>query len=952
MNEQEQRKGAIAFAKRWKGIGNEEQDKQNYWKELLKEIYGIERYNYLKFEKPVDVVIPVSVEEAREGKKAKKSKKFIDVYLPSVHVLIEQKGVKYNLDLPEQRGELKLTPLEQAKLYNSALLHHERARWIITCNFQTIRVYDTAKSLIDIETEIQLEELPDRFHELDFLIDESIQQIRKEEKVSAKAGALVGELYDALLETYTDPDSKETKHGLNVLMVRLVFLLYAEDAGLLQSHTAFGDFCKSYKPENLRSGLKELFRILDQDYDERDEDEPDKLTAFPYINGGLFNDQTIKLPKTFSQKAYDILIDKMSYDTNWTEISPTIFGMVFESTLDSKMRREGGMHYTSLENIHKILDNLFLNDLRDELDEIKGIKTKRTDGRRITQSINTKIEKLNSFRKKLSKIEILDPAAGSGNFLTESYLSLRKLENEALEELYKGERVLGDSDPIQVKISQMHGIEINDFAVAVAKTALWIAESQMYEETKVKIGAENVNISFLPLHSNSDIIEGNALRLNWSEIASKNTLTYIIGNPPFLGYSQQNKEQKADIQSVYVDETGKSYKRSGKIDYVSAWYFKAAEFIYDTEIRVAFVSTNSISQGEQVSTVWEPLYKRFGIHIDFVFKTFEWESQSTNTAAVHVIIISFSSAPYNKQRKIYENTNVTNVNSISPYLKDEALFFLESRSKPICNVLPMITGNRPADGGALIIEEEDYQEFISKEPKSKKYIKKLTGSEEYINNKNRYCLWLVDATPSELRSMPLVMERVNLCKQNRKNGAADRQKLANTPTLFRETMNPESYIIVPATSSKNRKYIPIGFLNKDTIPTNAAVIIKNASLYDFGILESNIHMAWMRATAGRLKSDYRYSKDIVYNNFPWPTPTKKQKQMIEKTAKAILETRAKYPESSLADLYDENTMPPELRKAHEENDKAVIAAYKFKKDITEEEIVIKLFKMYEDLTTQ
>ena len=942
MTETEQRKSAQAFAERWKDKGREKADDRSYWTQLLQEIFGIDdATKYFEAAKKVEVL-------ESDGKKHSRE---IDIYIPSAKVLIEQKGV--NIDLSKkghQSGGDMLTAYEQAKRYNDWLSKSEAARWIIACNFAEFWIYDmnapTAPPL-----KIQLAELPDRFHELDFLVDDKITKIRQEAKISEDAGHLVGLLYDALRKMSAEPDSPEVLHGLNVLMVRLVFLLYAEDAGLLQAHNAFGDFVASYKPENLRSGLKDLFRILDEPTADRDPDEPEKLLAFPYINGGLFsNSHKIRIPQ-FSDEAYNILLNKMSYDMNWKDISPTIFGMVFESTLSSKVRHQGGMHYTSLDNIHKILDNLFLNDLKAELNEIKGINTRKIDGSKNASSLNAKNARLDAFREKLSKIHILDPAAGSGNFLTESYLSLRKLENEAIKERYNNEMFLGVlENPIKVSIDQLHGIEINDFAVSVAKTALWIAEAQMYEETRALV---SINEEFLPLHSNSNMIEGNALQMDWNTVCNKNQLTYIIGNPPFLGYSHQTKEQKADILSVYVDETGKPYKKAGKIDYVSAWYFKASEFIQNTQIQVAFVSTNSITQGEQVAGVWQPLYKRFGIHINFAFRTFQWESQSTDAAAVHVVIICFSVAPYNKQRKIIENNNYINAKEISPYLIEAPSIFIESRKKPICNVPPMVTGNRPADGGALIIEEKDYQNFVSKEPKAINYIKRLTGSEEYINNKKRYCLWLVGISPSELRSMPLVMERVNLCKQDRLNGATDRQKLADTPTLFRETINPDTYIIVPRVSSEKRKYIPIGFLNKEIIPSDSAVIIKDATLYDFGILESNIHMAWMRMVAGRLEMRYRYSKDIVYNNFPWPEPTDQQHQKIEQTAQAILDARKNYPDSSLADLYDPLLMPTDLRKAHKANDRAVMEAYGFWKTVnTEAECVAKLFEMYQELTKE
>ena len=935
MNDIEQRKAAKAFADRWKGIGNEEQDKQNYWKELLKEIFGIDKYGYLKFEKPVKVTIPLTAEEALAGKKAKTTTKFIDIYLPSVNVLIEQKGIKYDLDIPEQRGDLKITPLEQAKLYNNALLHHERARWIITSNFKTIRVYDTAKSLINIETEIQLEELPDKLHELDFLIDTTIQQIRKEEKISEKAGALVSELYDALLKMYANPTAKETLHGLNVLMVRLVFLLYAEDADLLQKRNAFGEFCKSYKPENLRSGLKDLFRILDEKEEERDPDEPAKLLAFPYINGNLFSDQKTRIPQ-FSDEAYHILVDKMSFDTDWKNISPTIFGMVFESTLDSKVRQEGGMHYTSLENIHKILDNVFLNDLQSELEFILSIKSKVA-----------KNKALDDFREKLSKIHVLDPAAGSGNFLTESYLSLRRLENRAIEERYQNEMVLCElENPIKVKISQFHGIEYNDFAVSVAKTALWIAEAQMYEDTKGKV---NISEAFLPLHSNSNIIEGNAIQLDWNDVVSRDSLNYIIGNPPFIGKKEQSKEQKADLMSTFDKKT----KGVGNLDYVCAWYAKAIQYIQGTKIKVAFVSTNSITQGEQLPVLWSYMIRN-NARIDFCYRSFEWESKAIDRAAVHVIIVGFSTYnDYSITKKIYEDEKVITASNINPYLVDAPTVIISNRVKPICDVLALSYGSMPIDKGHLILNENDVKELLKENNDNKKYIREYLGGDEIIKNKKRWCLWLKNCSPKEMQQSAFIKKRIELTRAFRLSSDRPQTiKAAETPYLFGEIRQPDvKMLVIPKVSSEERKYIPISYITPDKIINGSALIIPEAPLYYFGILMSNVHMSWMRAVGGRLEMRYQYSANVIYNNFPWPKPTDQQRQKIEQTANAILNARANHPDSSLANLYDETFMPEDLRKAHKTNDRAVMEAYgMWGKVHSEAECVAWLFKMYQELT--
>ena len=681
----------------------------------------------------------------------------------------------------------------------------------------------------------------------------------------------------------------------------------------------------------------ELFRILDTKEEDRDPYLDEDLLAFPYVNGGLFADEHIEIPR-FTDEIVNLLLTNASEDFDWSGISPTIFGAVFESTLNPETRRSGGMHYTSLENIHKVIDPLFLDDLKAELDDIKALKVEKI-----------RKERLQAFRKKLSTLVFLDPASGSGNFLTETYISLRRLENDALYEETHGQMMLGDNDVIQVGIGQFYGIEINDFAVTVAKTALWIAESQMMQETEQLM---QINLDFLPLKSYANIVEGNALRIDWESVVDKSKLSYIMGNPPFVGYSLQSKSQKDDMLSIYVDEKGKPYKTAGKIDYVSAWYFKAAQLMQGTTVRTAFVSTNSITQGEQVAGVWKPLYDRFGVHIDFAHRTFRWDSEASLKAHVHCVIVGFSIAENKADWRLFDNGNGKVVRNINPFLVEAPNVFIESRSTPICDVPKMTTGNRPADGGHLIIEQCDYEEFITNEPSASKYIKRLIGSAEFINNKKRWCLWLVGVSPAELRKMPRIMERVRACKEERENAPdPGRRKLAETPTLFRETKNPNTALVIPEVSSQMRRYIPIGFIGSDVICTNKLQIIPEGTLFHFGVLTSNVHMAWVRAVCGRLKSDYDYSKKIVYNNFPWCNPTPEQKARIEQTAQMILDARAKYPDCSLADLYDEMTMPPELRKAHQLNDRAVMEAYGFWGKLnTESECVAELMKMYQRLT--
>ena len=969
--EKQRAASAAEFAERWKGRGYEKGDSQLFWTELLTEVFGIENPSqFIRYEEQVKV----------------DKTNFIDGHIPSTRVLIEQKGIDKDL----RKGRVQsdgsiLNPYQQAKRYVANMPLSEHPRWIVTCNFKEFLVYDMEQPNGEPE-QILLENLGKEYYRLQFLVDAKIEHLSKEMEVSMKASEIVGKIYEALLKQYDD-NSPEALRWLNILCVRIVFCLYAEDAEIFL-HDQFHDYLARYEVDDLRNALIRLFDVLKTPQEQRSKYLKDDLKAFPYTNGGLFEEE-IEIPQ-FTEELKETLLKNASLDFDWSEISPTIFGAMFESTLNPETRRSGGMHYTSIENIHKVIDPLFLNDLRSELDTILEEKVERQ-----------RQKKLDAYQDKLASLTFLDPACGSGNFLTETYLSLRRLENEVIRERYHGQTMMGEFlNPIKVSIQQFYGIEINDFAVTVATTALWISEAQMLAETERII---HQDIEFLPLKSYTNIREGNALRMDWDfidepvatpTIYAKNTYVtlvnpeaiasepvveyeninlitteikpgpklesgkrqvnydYIIGNPPFVGYSLQSKEQKEDILSVFVDRKGKPFKTAGKIDYVAGWYYKAAQLIHNTKTRAALVSTNSITQGEQVAAIWKPLKELFDIHIDFAHRTFRWDSEASLKAHVHCVIIGFSDV--NVPKVIYDNDKVNKVENINAYLIDAPDVFVESRKEPISDIPLMTTGNRPADGGHLIIESEDYENFIKREPTAKPYIKQLLGSAEFINKKERYCLWLKNVSPTELRKMPLVMERIAQCRQDRlASPDAGRQKLADTPQLFRETMNPDVYVAVPKVSSERRRYIPIGFLSADIIPTDLLFIIPAATLYHFGVLESNVHMAWMRAVCGRLKSDYRYSKDVVYNNFPWPNPTDEQKAKIEQTAQAILDARAKYPDSSLADLYDENAMPVELRKAHKDNDRAVMQAYGFSSKITEDQeslIVAELFKRYQELT--
>lgn len=922
MKENEQRAAARRFAGEWAGRGYEKGESQSFWLALLHNVLGVENpEGFISFENRVQL----------------SNTSFIDAYIPSTRVLIEQKGLGKDLRKPIRQSDgTLLTPFQQAKRYAAEMPYSMRPRWVVTCNFSSFLIYDMEHPQGEPE-EVLLCNLEKEAYCLRFLADTGDQHIHREMEVSIQAGELVGRLYEALQRQYLHPDAPETLRSLNVLCVRLVFCLYAEDAGVFGRHGLFHDYLAQFAPERMRTALIRLFEVLDTPAGERDPylaQDDALLASFPYVNGGLFAGHRVEIPP-FNADIARLLLVKASDEFDWSQISPTIFGAVFESTLNPETRRKGGMHYTSIENIHKVIDPLFLDGLRAELDRISQMRVERQ-----------RVQALRAFQERLASLRFLDPACGSGNFLTESYLSLRRLENDAIRLQTGGQLYMGGLvNPIRVSIGQFYGIEINDFAVTVATTALWIAEAQMMAETERIV---QMDLEFLPLKSYTNIREGNALRMDWTELCPKEELSYIMGNPPFVGYSLQSASQKEDITNIYKDEKGKTYKTAGKIDYVAGWYYKAAQLMQGTPIRTAFVSTNSITQGEQVASVWQPLFKLFGIHIDFAHRTFRWDSEASLKAHVHCVIVGFSHCLNTAQKVIYDDVVQKEAGNINAYLVDAGDIFVESRKKPLCNVPEMTTGNRPADGGHLIIEAKEHEEFIKNEPAAKAYIKKLVGAEEFINNKKRYCLWLVGVSPAELRKMPLVLKRVEACREDRLNSPdAGRQKLADTPTLFRETNNPTTYIIVPSVSSERRRYIPLGFLNGDTIPTNLVLIIPSATLYHFGILTSNVHMAWMRAVCGRLEMRYRYSKDIVYNNFPWPEATEAQEAKIRQTAQAILDARALYPDSSLADLYDEVAMPAELRRAHQANDRAVMEAYGFPvKGFTEQDCVARLLEQY------
>lgn len=922
MTTAQQQQAARNFAAYWKDKGYEKGESQPFWLSLLRDVYGVEHpEQFIQFEEQVHL----------------DHTSFIDGTIPATHVLIEQKGLGKDLNKPiKQSDGALLTPFEQAKRYILELPVSQHPRWVVTCNFSTFYVYDMERPRGEPEI-IELANLEKEYYRLQFLVDAGNEHLKREMEVSIAAGEIVGLLYDAFYKQYANPESEHSLKSLNKLCVRLVFCLYAEDAGIFGHHGMFHDYLKGFDTRGLRKGLVDLFRVLDTKLQDRDpylKDDNPELAAFPYVNGGLFSDENIEIPP-FTDEIRNLLLEKASENFNWSEISPTIFGAVFESTLNPETRRSGGMHYTSIENIHKVIDPLFLDELKAELDEICANPVERT-----------RTAKLRVFQRKLASLTFLDPACGSGNFLTETYLSLRRLENKILVKLSHGQVTMysASESPIQVSISQFYGIEINDFAVTVAKTALWIAESQMMKETeKILL----VPLEFLPLKTNAFIVEGNALRVDWESVVPKSKLNYIMGNPPFVGARLMGKEQKADVNTIFP-----GWKNAGNLDYVCCWYKKAADIMQGTSVRSALVSTNSVVQGESVANLWKPLFDD-GVHIDFAYRTFRWDSEAKIKAHVHCVIIGFSVAASSTPKKLFDGDRYQVANNINGYLLDGENVFVESRSKPICNVPEIGIGNKPIDGGFYLFEKEEMEDFIKKEPSSKKYFRPWYGSREFINQKPRYCLWLGECTPAELKAMPHCMERVKAVREYRlASPSAGTVKLADKPTRFHvENMPKGHYVVIPEVSSEKRRYIPIGYLDDSKLCSNKLRLVPSATLFIFGVLESNVHMAWMRCVCGRLKSDYDYSIKIVYNNFPWPAPTEQQKAKIEQTAQAILDARALYPDSSLADLYDELTMPPELRKAHQANDRAVMDAYGFIKGTaartSESACVAELMKLYQ-----
>lgn len=887
---------ALRFSKEWKNTTNEEADAKPFLDAFF-DVFGITRKKIGTFEHKV--------------KKLSDTDGYIDLLWKGT-ILIEMKSRGKNLD----------KAFQQAIDYTHGLKQNELPKYVLVCDFYIFRLYDTEEQTT---LEFTLDELVNHVQSFGYLLGYQKKTYKEQDPANIKAAELMGKLHDRLEEIGYEG------HPLEVYLVRILFCLFAEDTTIFNKQQ-FQDYIEQRTAEDgsdLASKLQELFQVLNTPLDKRFKNLDEQLNEFPYVNGKLFEE--ILPMASFDTKMRLALLDCCYID--WSKISPAIFGSMFQSVMNPKERRNLGAHYTSESNILKLIKPLFLDDLWAEFENIKNNKNK-----------------LPEFHKKISELKFLDPACGCGNFLVITYRELRLLELEILRATYKnGQGVLDVSDIIWLDVDMMCGIEYEEFPARIAEVAMWLIDHQMNQLISNEFGQY---FARLPLKKSAKIVHGDALEVDWENVVSKNDLSYIIGNPPFIGSNIMNSFQRNQIVKEFENILG-----SGVLDYVTGWYLKAAKYIQNTKIKAAFVSTNSIVQGEQTSILWGQMINKYGIKIHFAHRTFKWSNEAKGNAAVFCVIIGFANFD-TPAKRIFEYENIKGepheikAKNINPYLVDAKDIFVSKRTKPLCNVPKILKGNYYAKSEGLLIEENDLETLIKNEPNSKKYIKKLIGSDEFINNRKRYCLWLVDCPPDELRKMPLVIERVNRVKADRLTSRDKAmQKLAMTPTLFRETNNPDSCLVIPVVSSERRNYIPMGFIDKNTISTNGNLIMPDANLYHFGVLMSAMHMAWVKTTCGRLKSDFRYSKDNVYNNYPWPeNPTEKQVQLIEEKAQNVLDVRASFPNSSLADLYNPLTMPPALVKAHNELDKAVDAAYSKQNFSTEAKRMEFLFELYEKYT--
>ncbi|MBD8030931.1 class I SAM-dependent DNA methyltransferase [Corynebacterium gallinarum] len=923
MNSVQRKKAAHAFAERWaKEPGGEKQQAASFWLELANEVLEMPRpTQYIFFE-----------EQTNYGG-------YIDAKVPDAKAFIEQKSRGVNLDKKELRQGESVTPFEQARNYANAQRNSDRPLWIVVSNFDEIRIHN-----LDVDypeqnyTSFQVDDLANNLHHLDFLVDPTTKRLQFEREVSWEAGELIGELYGKLLEQYDDPDSDESQHALNVLSVRLVFCLFAEDAEIFPKN-AFYNYLAGKDPDSVRRSLRILFKHLNTPTEEQDKYD-EELKKFPYVNGGLFVDD-VEIP-SFTEDIVELLVTRVAAGTDWSKISPTIFGGVFESTLNPDIRRQGGMHYTSPENIHKVIDPLFLDALKTELDDIVAMPNgTRKEYRARTRS-------LNAYQEKLASLKFFDPACGSGNFLTETYMSLRRLENVVLTQLMAGQTSFGFEDvaesPVKVNLQQFHGIEINDFAVSVAETALWIAELQANMETEMIVTR---SIEDLPLRDSAHIVKGNALLVPWEDVLPPSECSYIIGNPPFIG--KMTPKLKAERALWFKD-------KASRIDYVGCWFKAAAHYMNGTKIEAALVATNSICQGVQVTPLWKPLFEA-GLTFNFAHRSFLWKTEGREGASVMVVVIGFSYVD-RKEKWLWDYSgkeiSMTKAARINEYLVDHQNMFIETRSTPLDNVPPLINGTKPA-GKALTFTVDEYAAVLKKYPDTKKFFRKYLGATELTNSTHRYILWIEESDLPEVADVPVLADRLKqVSVQRAESSQKGTYALRDKPWKMFYVGDPggEPFLVVPSATSGARRYFPMGFIEDNTLPSNLVFFLTNATIYDFGILTSRFHNTWLNEIGGKLKVDFRYANTLVYNNYVWPTVTKAQREEITHLAQAALDERAKL-ETDKSMTFDKMYKPgkewayPALFAAHTALDEAVERAYGLEPGCDEKDIISHLFNLYE-----
>ena len=883
---------AINFSKEWASEEREHAESQSFWNDFFN-VFGISRKRVASFEEPV--------------KKLGDKRGRIDLFWKGT-LLVEHKS----------KGKDLNKAYTQALDYFPGLKESQLPKYILVSDFEIFRLYDLEEDTIH---EFKIGEFYKNVNLFGFIAGYLKHKIVEEDPVNIKAALLMGKLHDELKKSGYDG------HALEHFLVRLLFLLFAEDSNIYDKNI-FTEFIENRTNEDgsdVGSKLAELFQVLNTPEEKRLKNRDEVLSDFPYTNGKLFEEF---LPiVAFDADMREILLECCYVD--WSKISPAIFGSLFQSIMDKTHRRNLGAHYTSEANILKLIRPLFLDELHDRFNKIKKNK-----------------KKLQEFHKELSTLNFFDPACGSGNFLILAYREIRKLEFEILKLLHV-ESVLDIDAIVWCDVDQFHGIEVEEFPAQIAQVAMWLIDHQMNMMISEYFGQYFVR---LPLKKSANIVHANSLHVEWEDVVSKDKLSFILGNPPFIGSKLLNQEQRKDMETIF-----KGVKNGKLLDYVTAWYMKASSYIQNTNIKASFVSTNSISQGEQVGVLWKELFDNYKIKIHFAHQTFNWSNEAKSNAAVHVVIIGFANFD-SENKKIFEYEDIKkealekSAKNINPYLIEGDDVVIYSRNKPICEVPKMSFGNMPLDGGNLIISDDEKEEFIKNESEAEKYLLPLISAREFLNGKNRWCLWLENINPSELRGMPSVMQRVENVKIFRENSKApSTQKHASTPTLFRDRNRPDTFIVIPRVSSERREYIPMGFFDKNSIVSDTCLSIPNGDLFLFGQLTSLMHMSWVKYTCGRLKSDYRYSKDLVYNNYPFPkNPTAKMKTLVEQKAQVILDIRAEFTDSSLADLYDPLGMPPRLKKAHQELDKAVDACYIKKKFKNDKQRIEFLFELYEE----